>query len=124
MSAKSGHAANAYQRSAYREFAKKPRPIKPGSLVLGTDDSILELVIHTDEDVLHIRLGAKGSTSSRVNADAGLKGVTKGAEAHEIIFKEHRPLRHEHPFGTDAGCPTGFAVGVSRENCPSATDKV
>ena len=55
---------------------------------------------------MKIRSGAENRTS---NDTARYKGVTPCTEAHKIVFGEHRPVRREHPFGTD--CPAGAVVG-------------
>ena len=57
---------------------------------------------------MEIRSGAEHSTISDTTC---CKGVTACAEAHKIVFGEHRPVRREHPFGTAADGPAGSVVG-------------
>lgn len=67
----------------------------------------LESVVHANQEILDIRFGAEVNTMNFTDCN----GVTKRAEAHEIVFEEHRPVRREHPFDTSAGCPAGLVLG-------------
>ncbi len=62
-------------------------------------------------DILNIRLGADVTKSKT--------GKILRAEAHEIVFGEHQPMRREHPFGTTAYCPARLFVVTSRTCAPA-----
>jgi len=67
----------------------------------------IEFVVHTSQDILDIRFGTGIDDASATTA---CKGRTLRAEAHEVVFGKHRPLRCEPPFDTGTDCPAGTVV--------------
>src|SRR5262249_22892356 len=67
----------------------------------------LEFIVHASKGTLHIRFGINIDDTSATTAG---KRRALRAEAHEVVFGKHRPLRHEHPFDTGTDCPASTVV--------------
>ena len=81
------------------------RAAKRGGPKITAAVTVLEFVVHTEQNILKVRFGAESMGCARTARDADLRGITIGAEAHEIVFEKHRPVRYEHPFDTATNRP-------------------
>ena len=69
------------------------------------DSELPESIVHANQGILDICLGAEDTITTTRG-----KGCTSSAEAHVIVFDEHRPVRREHPFDTATSCPTSAVI--------------